>query len=93
MKSKFFIQAVLIGKIKRYTEILKIADKNTRQPKCGKCCMGMMMNCNTHFYNSLFYIGKAYKTGQRLFPGLKEKELPRYILVSDFERFHLCKVL
>ena len=32
---------------------------------------------------------KAYQQAKDYFPGLKEKELPRYILVSDFERFHL----
>ncbi len=28
---------------------------------------------------------KAYQQAKDYFPGLKEKELPRYILVSDFE--------
>jgi hypothetical protein len=32
---------------------------------------------------------KAYQQAKDYFPGLKEKELPRYILVSDFERFNL----
>ncbi|MCW3105957.1 MAG: hypothetical protein JWQ09_463 [Segetibacter sp.] len=32
---------------------------------------------------------KAYKQAKDYFPGLTEKELPRYILVSDFERFKL----
>jgi hypothetical protein len=32
---------------------------------------------------------KAYQQAKDYFPGLSEKELPRYILVSDFERFHL----
>ena len=32
---------------------------------------------------------KAYRQAKDYFPGLTEKELPRYILVSDFERFHL----
>lgn len=32
---------------------------------------------------------KAYQQAKDYFPGLTEKELPRYILVSDFERFHL----
>lgn len=32
---------------------------------------------------------KAYKQAKDYFPGLTEKELPRYILVSDFEKFHL----
>jgi hypothetical protein len=32
---------------------------------------------------------KAYNQAKDYFPGLKEKELPRYILVSDFERFNL----
>jgi hypothetical protein len=32
---------------------------------------------------------KAYKQAKDYFPGLNEKELPRYILVSDFERFKL----
>jgi len=34
-------------------------------------------------------LDKAYKQAKDYFPGLKEKELPRYILVSDFERFRL----
>jgi hypothetical protein len=34
-------------------------------------------------------LNKAYKQAKDYFPGLTEKELPRYILVSDFERFHL----
>jgi hypothetical protein len=32
---------------------------------------------------------KAYNQAKDYFPGLTEKELPRYILVSDFERFNL----
>src|ERR1035437_1545997 len=32
---------------------------------------------------------KEYQQAKDYFPGLKEKELPRYILVSDFERFNL----
>ncbi len=32
---------------------------------------------------------RAYKQAKDYFPGLKEKELPRYILVSDFEHFKL----
>ena len=32
---------------------------------------------------------KAYRQAKDYFPGITEKELPRYILVSDFERFHL----
>jgi hypothetical protein len=32
---------------------------------------------------------KAYTQAKDYFPGLTEKELPRYILVSDFERFKL----
>ncbi len=32
---------------------------------------------------------KAYGQAKDYFPGLTEKELPRYILVSDFERFNL----
>src|ERR1700754_764806 len=34
-------------------------------------------------------LDKAYSQAKDYFPGLKEKELPRYILVSDFARFHL----
>ena len=34
-------------------------------------------------------LDKAYKQAKDYFPGLKDKELPRYILVSDFERFRL----
>ncbi len=34
-------------------------------------------------------LAKAYKQAKDYFPGLTEKELPRYILVSDFERFNL----
>jgi hypothetical protein len=34
-------------------------------------------------------IEKAYQQAKDYFPGLTEKELPRYILVSDFERFKL----
>ena len=32
-------------------------------------------------------LDKAYSQAKDYFPGLKDKELPRYILVSDFERF------
>ena len=32
---------------------------------------------------------KAFQQAKDYFPGLTEKELPRYILVSDFERFNL----
>ncbi len=34
-------------------------------------------------------LNKAYAQALDYFPGLKETELPRYILVSDFERFRL----
>jgi hypothetical protein len=34
-------------------------------------------------------LDKAYHQAKEYFPGLKEKELPRYILVSDFARFRL----
>jgi hypothetical protein len=34
-------------------------------------------------------LDKAYKQAKDYFPGLKETELPRYILVSDFENFLL----
>ena len=34
-------------------------------------------------------LDKAFQQAKDYFPGLKEKELPRYILVSDFERFRL----
>ncbi|MBK9982817.1 MAG: class I SAM-dependent DNA methyltransferase [Saprospiraceae bacterium] len=34
-------------------------------------------------------LDKAYQQAKDYFPGLKEKELPRYILVSDFARFRL----
>ncbi len=34
-------------------------------------------------------LDKAYGQAKDYFPGLSEKELPRYILVSDFERFRL----
>ena len=34
-------------------------------------------------------LDKAYSQAKDYFPGLTEKELPRYILVSDFERFRL----
>ena len=34
-------------------------------------------------------LDKAYQQAKDYFPGLTDKELPRYILVSDFERFHL----
>ncbi len=34
-------------------------------------------------------LNKAYQQAKDYFPGLKEAELPRYILVSDFENFRL----
>ncbi|WP_132052410.1 class I SAM-dependent DNA methyltransferase [Pseudocnuella soli] len=34
-------------------------------------------------------LDKAYQQAKDYFPGLKEAELPRYILVSDFEKFRL----
>ena len=34
-------------------------------------------------------LDKAYQQAKDYFPGLTEKELPRYILVSDFENFRL----
>ncbi|RYZ27606.1 MAG: class I SAM-dependent DNA methyltransferase [Chitinophagaceae bacterium] len=34
-------------------------------------------------------LDKAYQQAKDYFPGLKESELPRYILVSDFEKFRL----
>ncbi|MBZ5859433.1 class I SAM-dependent DNA methyltransferase [Flavihumibacter profundi] len=34
-------------------------------------------------------LDRAYKQAKDYFPGLTEKELPRYILVSDFEKFRL----
>lgn len=34
-------------------------------------------------------LDKAYKQAKDYFPGLTDKELPRYILVSDFEKFRL----
>jgi hypothetical protein len=34
-------------------------------------------------------LDKAYQQAKDYFPGLKEAELPRYILVSDFENFRL----
>lgn len=34
-------------------------------------------------------LDKAYQQAKDYFPGLKEAELPRYILVSDFEHFRL----
>jgi len=34
-------------------------------------------------------LDKAFSQAKDYFPGLKEKELPRYILVSDFARFRL----
>jgi len=34
-------------------------------------------------------LDKAYQQAIDYFPGLKEEELPKYILVSDFERFRL----
>lgn len=34
-------------------------------------------------------LGRAYKQATDYFPGLKERDLPRYILVSDFARFRL----
>lgn len=32
---------------------------------------------------------EAYEQAKSYFPGLKEEELPKYILISDFENFHL----
>lgn len=34
-------------------------------------------------------LDKAYGQALDYFPGLKDEELPRYVLVSDFDRFHL----
>lgn len=34
-------------------------------------------------------LDKAFKQAKEYFPGLTDKELPKYILVSDFERFRL----
>lgn len=34
-------------------------------------------------------LDRAYRQAKDYFPGLTDKELPRYILVSDFERFRL----
>jgi len=34
-------------------------------------------------------LDRAYQQAKDYFPGLKDKELPRYLLVSDFERFRL----
>ena len=34
-------------------------------------------------------LGKAHQQAKDYFPGLKDNELPKYILVSDFERFKL----
>ncbi|MCG7857239.1 hypothetical protein MD537_09680 [Flavihumibacter sediminis] len=34
-------------------------------------------------------LDRAFKQAKDYFPGLSEKELPRYILVSDFDRFRL----
>ncbi|MCE7923926.1 MAG: class I SAM-dependent DNA methyltransferase, partial [Haliscomenobacteraceae bacterium CHB4] len=34
-------------------------------------------------------LDKAFRQAKDYFPGLKEHELPRYILVSDFQRFRL----
>ncbi len=34
-------------------------------------------------------LDRAYKQAKDYFPGLKEEELPKYILVSDFEQFRL----
>ncbi len=34
-------------------------------------------------------LNKAYTQALNYFPGLKDEELPRYVLVSDFERFRL----
>lgn len=34
-------------------------------------------------------LNKAYQQAKDYFPGLSDKELPKYILVSDFERFRL----
>jgi hypothetical protein len=39
------------------------------------------------------HLEKAYKQAKEYFPGLTEKELPRYILFSDFERFKLFNLL
>jgi hypothetical protein len=39
------------------------------------------------------HLEKAYKQAKEYFPGLTEKELPRYILFSDFERFKLYNLL
>ena len=34
-------------------------------------------------------LDKAYAQAKDYFPGLKDEELPRYIVVSDFEKFRL----
>ena len=34
-------------------------------------------------------LNRAYEQAKDYFPGIKERDLPRYILVSDFARFHL----
>ncbi len=35
-------------------------------------------------------LDNAFQQAKDYFPGLKEHELPKYILVSDFQRFRLC---
>lgn len=35
---------------------------------------------------------RAYKQATEYFPGLKDRDLPQYILVSDFENFHLTNL-
>jgi hypothetical protein len=35
-------------------------------------------------------LDRAFKQAAEYFPGIAERELPRYILVSDFVRFRLC---
>ncbi len=37
-------------------------------------------------------LDKAHKQAKDYFPGLKDNELPKYILVSDFERFRLYDI-
>ncbi len=34
-------------------------------------------------------LARAYTQALDYFPGIKERDLPKYVLVSDFERFHL----
>ena len=34
-------------------------------------------------------LDRAYSQAKDYFPGLKDRDVPRYILVSDFERFRL----